>query len=105
MTVKVKKANTLEEGVANIIDAMKRDYAKTGYNNDENYEIKEGRKYFKIIRCGSVCSFISKVDFKHFKKGDVLFAASWDKPALNSARGNVFEEGYPMNWTGPLYLK
>ena len=38
------------------------------------------------------------------KKGDVLKAASWNAPALNRARGNVFEGLYPMKWTGPLYL-
>ena len=106
MTVAVKKANSLEEGVANIIDAMKQDYAQDGFNlPDDKYEVKEGRKYIIIIRDRSVSAFISKVDFKHFKKGDVLKPASWNAPALNSARGNIFEEGYPMNWTGPLYLK
>lgn len=105
MTVAVNKANSLEEGVQNIIEAMKRDYAQSGFDLEENYEVKEGKKYIKIIRNSSVSAFISKVDFKHFKRGDVLFAASWNAPALNSARGNVFEEGYPMDWTGPLSLK
>ena len=104
MTVAVNKANSLEEGVENIIEAMKRDYAQAGFDLEENYEVKEGRKYIKIIRNRSVSAFISKVDFKHFKKGDVLKAASWNTPALNSARGNVFEQGYPMQWTGPVYL-
>ena len=105
MTVAVKKANSLEEGVANIIDAMKQDYAKDGFNlPDDKYEVKEGRKYIKIIRNNSVSAFISKVDFKHFKKGDVLRPANWNTPALNSARGNVFDQGYPMQWTGPVYL-
>ena len=46
MTVAVKKANSLEEGIANIIDAMKRDYAQDGFNlPDDKYEVKEGRKY------------------------------------------------------------
>jgi hypothetical protein len=40
-----------------------------------------------------------------FKKGDVLKAASWNKPALNAPRGNVLEGNYPMQWTGPLYLR
>ena len=105
MTVAVNKANSLEEGIANIIDAMKRDYAQEGFDMPENYEVKEGKKYIKIIRNSSVSAFISKVDFKHFKKGDVLKPANWNTPALNRARGNVFEQGYPMNWTGPLYLK
>jgi hypothetical protein len=40
-----------------------------------------------------------------FKKGDVLKAASWAAPALNQPRGNVLEGNYPMQWTGPLYLR
>ena len=38
------------------------------------------------------------------KVGDILKPASWKAPAMNAPRGNVFEEGSPMNWTGPLYL-
>lgn len=104
MTVAVNKADSLEEGVENIIEAMKRDYAQRGFDLEENYEVKEGRKYIKIVRNNSVSAFISKVDFKHFKKGDVLKPANFNTPALNRARGNVFDQGYPMNWTGPLYL-
>jgi hypothetical protein len=83
---------------------MKRDYAQRGFDLEENYEVKEGRKYIKIIRNNSVSVFISKVDFKHFKKGDVLKPANWNTPALNRARGNVFDQGYPINWTGAVYL-
>ena len=46
-----------------------------------------------------------KEDFKHFKKGDILKPAGWAKPALNSARGNVLEGNFAIQWTGPLYLK
>ena len=42
---------------------------------------------------------------KHFKEGDVLKAASWKAPALNQPRGNVLQGNYPIQWTGPLYLK
>ena len=37
------------------------------------------------------------------KRGDILKAASWNAPATNKARGNIFEE-YTVQWTGPLYL-
>ena len=69
-----------------------------------NYKVTEGRKYFKVVRENSVAAFVLKEDYKHFKKGDVLKAASWNAPALNRARGNVFKGLYPMQWTGPLYL-
>ena len=45
----------------------------------------------------------SKNDFKHFKRGDILKASSWHQPALNQARGNIFET-YNIQWTGPRYL-
>ena len=44
-------------------------------------------------------------DFKHFKKGDILKAAGYNAPALNSARGNILSGNYAIQWTGPLYLK
>ena len=40
-----------------------------------------------------------------FQKGDVLKAAGFNAPALNSARGNVLTGNYAIQWTGPLYLK
>ena len=42
---------------------------------------------------------------RNFKKGDILKAAGYNKPALNSARGNVLDGNYAIQWTGPLYLK
>ncbi len=32
-------------------------------------------------------------------------ASSWRAPALNRPRGNVLTGNYPIQWTGPLYLK
>jgi hypothetical protein len=34
-----------------------------------------------------------------------LKAAGFNAPALNSPRGNVLTGNYPIQWTGPLYLK
>ena len=45
------------------------------------------------------------VRYLNFKKGDILKAAGYNKPALNSARGNVLTGNYAIQWTGPLYLK
>jgi hypothetical protein len=68
-------------------------------------KVKEGKKYIKIIRENGVWGFISKTDFKHFKKGDILKAAGWQAPALNQARGNIFDTDYSVAWTGPHYLR
>ena len=66
-----------------------------------------GNKYVKMVSKGAgVKLFIVAVDDdKKFKKGDILKPAGWAAPARNAARGNILEGGYPINWTGPLYLK
>ena len=88
---------------------------RSEFNNDEYYEgrLKEyadsftvntrGSKYVKLINGNSVWGFVVKKDGDKFKRGDILKAASWAKPATNAARGNIFEE-YTVQWTGPLYL-
>jgi hypothetical protein len=65
-------------------------------------EIKEGSKYIKIITDKSVWGFINKGNPK-FEVGDLLKAATWSAPALNKARGNIFER-YSVAWTGPHYI-
>ena len=74
-------------------------------------EMIYGSKYIKIVtgKHGgntSVWGFVVNTDKdKKFKIGDLLKAAGWAAPARNAARGNILEGGYPINWTGPLYLK
>jgi len=71
---------------------------------DDSISIREGKKYIKVVRDNGVFCFISKIDFKHFKKGDILKAAGYNAPALNQPRGNVLTGNYAIRWTGPLYL-
>ena len=119
--IKVEKtAKTLDEGIKNLMAGAKQDYVRmstsggrelTGYSKeqvdswDHNTTIFPGKKYIKIVQGTGVFCFIVKEDFKHFKKGDVLKAAGYNAPALNSARGNVLTGNYAIQWTGPLYLK
>jgi|694.fasta_scaffold142315_1 adenine deaminase len=56
-----------------------RDYLRT----------TDGKSYIKVIKEGSVHSFIVKADNGKFKAGDVLKAASFNAPAKNFKRGNV----------------
>ena len=113
-------AKTLEEGVKNLMEGAKQDYVRmstsggrelTGYskeqvdNWDNKTKVSQGKKYIKIVQDTGVFCFIAKEDFKHFKKGDILKAAGYNAPALNSARGNVLTGNYAIQWTGPLYLK
>ena len=56
---------------------------------------KVGQKYIKIISNDnkglntSVWGFINKSN-PNFEEGDILKAAGWATPALNKARGNLF---------------
>ena len=118
--IKVEKtAKTLDEGIKNLMSGAKQDYVRmstmggkelTGYskeqvdNWDKKTRVMSGKKYIKIVQDTGVFCFIAKEDFKHFKKGDILKAAGYNAPALNSARGNVLTGNYPIQWTGPLYM-
>ena len=120
--IKVEKtAKTLDEGIKNLMAGAKSDYERwstkngleelKGYskeqvdNWDNKTKVSQGKKYIKIVQDTGVFCFIVKEDFKHFKKGDILKAAGYNAPALNSARGNVLSGNYLIQWTGPLYLK
>ena len=114
-----KKADNLKDGITNMMLGAKDDYIKmstsggkelTGYskeqvdNWDNKTRVSEGKKYIKIVQDTGVFAFVMKEDSGHLKKGDVLKAAGYNKPALNSARGNVLEGNYHIQWTGPLYM-
>ena len=120
MTIVNLKATSLDEGVKNMMNGAKADYVswttdKNGNVSDYSKEeianwdnkttVKKGQKYIKIVHDRGVFAFIVINDFKHFKKGDILKAAGYNAPALNSARGNVLSGNYSIQWTGPLYLK
>ena len=117
MTVLVNDAaTTVLDGLGKMKAAMIADYAKfmvpdtdnkKKMNADyaDNFDIRYGKKYIKIVCDNSVAAFVVGVDNdKKFKKGDILKPAGWAAPARNAARGNILDGGYPINWTGPLYL-
>ena len=68
----------------------------------QGLNFKMGKKYVKVIKGGSVHSFIVNVhDDPKFKFGDILKAAGWASPAKNFARGNIFEGNFNgVGWTG-----
>ena len=119
--IQVKKTtDKIGIGIQNMIQGAKDDYIQMstsygrkelqGYskeqvdNWDKKTRVMPGKKYIKIVQDTGVFCFIAKEDFKHFKKGDILKAAGYNAPALNSARGNVLTGNYYIQWTGPLYM-
>ena len=119
--IKVEKtADNLNDGITNMMEGAKNDYIRmstsggkelTGYSLeqveqwDNKTKVSMGKKYIKIVQDTGVFAFVMKEDSGRFKKGDILKAAGYNKPALNSARGNVLEGNYAIQWTGPLYLR
>ena len=113
-------AKTLKEGISNMMSGAKADYERMSTNNfkkeltgyskeqvdnwDNKTKISEGKKYIKIVQDTGVFAFVMKEDSGHLKKGDILKAAGYNKPTLNSARGNVLNGNYHIQWTGPLYM-
>lgn len=119
MTIIVKDASkSVLSGLGKMKAAMIEDYArfmpptksdttaKMNAEYAENFTITYGKKYIKITeKGGGVKAFVVGVDNdKVFKKGDILKPAGYNAPARNAARGNILDGGYPINWTGPLYL-
>ena len=115
-----QKADNLKDGITNMMLGAKNDYINMstsygkkelqGYskeqvdNWDNKTKVSEGKKYIKIVQDTGVFAFVMKEDSGHLKKGDILKAAGYNKPALNSARGNVLNGNYHIQWTGPLYM-
>ena len=124
MTVFVKESSeSVLSGLSKMKAAMIEDYESWNHvaadaPHDEirarmnkeyaaGFEVKYGSKYIKLLTKGggSVTAFIVGTDKdKKFKKGDILKPGGWAAPARNKSRGNILDGGYPINWTGPLYL-
>ena len=118
------EGTNMQQQLDNLIQNIKDDYYRWTSRNgtkelsevnksmiaefNSKITLKEGQKYIKVISGSSVWGFIAKDDFnkgsKCFNKGDILKAAGWQAPALNAARGNIFDDDYTIQWTGSLYL-
>jgi len=90
-----------ETQIAQLLQAFSDDYASwneaAGCNqlDPPQYILESGRSYDKILkvdRTQCVVGFVCKKDNpkKGFVEGDILKAASYNAPATNFTRGNIF---------------
>jgi len=112
MTYVKEKTTNIIEGVGVLKKAMIADYGDWADKRSEialrmwdeyadNFSVSYNKKYVKISVNNSVSAFVVAVDNDiKFKKGDILKPAGWKAPARNFARGNVFDGGYEIRWTG-----
>ena len=92
---------------ADVVQTKQDEYfTRNGFTHSpsDKIEVKLGRRYAKIVkldrewdssnnpivrtRNGSVHTFVDMIT------GDILKAASWQAPAPNGVRGNIFSEDY-----------
>lgn len=66
---------------------------------------KTGKSYIKVMKEGSVHSFIVNTKDNKFPFGTILKAASWKAPAMNFARGDITDTKTwnAIRWTGVSY--
>lgn len=108
------KINIADSAMQKYLNHIKADYAKWSaprsndpfvqdmineFNSDLSYKVSP--KYIKVIKKGSVHSFVVNDLNNKFPLGSILKAASWKAPALNFKRGCVLSENFScIGWTG-----
>jgi hypothetical protein len=114
-------ATDLDLALPAYIDAIDRDYrtwqGKTEGKGEsdiqkemaleftQSIKVIKGSKFLKVVKRGSVHSFICVKPQGKFVVGDILKAASYAAPAKNFARGNILDVASYENrvrWTGAM---
>lgn len=97
----------LTEGLEKLRQLMVADYDRTGFKMGYDIEFEFGSKYIRVVsnngRGSRSCSGFVCCDRNHkkFAFGALLKDAGWKAPAMNKARGSVFDlEGKTIAWTG-----
>ncbi len=102
----------LDVKVAQLCENINEAYQKEWDMPETNHVAKYGKKYIKIVKTVSgqdnnVWGFIN-ISNENFRYGDVLKASTFNKPALNQARGNIIDHDYEISANrlyGPDYLR
>lgn len=100
------KDTLMSDKVTQILDKMESSYLSDGFKPKQSFRslcsVKYGTKYIKINAKHSVWGFIVNTNsHPKFKYGDVLKASCRNAPAINFARGNVFNDNFldRVQWT------
>ena len=98
---------TYEQALSNLVEMMEKDFSLQSFGHlPMEYSVESGRSYDKIIANNgtqrTVKGFICRKDNdkKGFKVGDMLKSASYNAPATNFTRGNIFDENVRVSWLG-----
>ena len=114
MSEKIKHFEMVE-ATDMLLNGIKSKYALFMTNKDmrsnfnETLELKDGRKFIKVVSKGGAWGFIAKDNGVHkiipYVVGDVFKPASWNSPAKH-VRGNIFSDRTDWyDWTGPNYIR
>lgn len=92
------------EGYVEVVkNLVAENYKDISYERSTSVEVEDGRRYAKVIVSGNgVHTFIDKTN------GDILKAATYQAPAKNGVRGNIFSEDFgasKVDWHGARYLR
>ena len=81
----------IEDYVAEIQEATNKHFAKNYPSlKPDTYEIRKGKRYYKIINSGGGVHCFVDMD------GNIWKAASWKAPQKNGIRGHINDEKRPL---------
>lgn len=80
--------NEIFEKTSELCNILKANYEARHGGNDYQYEITQGKKYFKIVQVSNQRSVHAFVDRSN---GDIYKAATWNAPA-KGVRFNILKD-------------
>lgn len=97
--------NDLNTQLEKLANAMIKDY---GDNEFDKFTVsfEKGSKYIRIVKTSygsnSCAGFVVVSHDSKFPYGSLLKAATWKAPAMNFARGSIFNDEHikKVRWTG-----
>ena len=101
-----KTVEELLEAMENLRQMMVSNYGEQSGRIQYDVYFEAGSKYTRLYyktSCQSICLgfIVNTKTHKKFPFGTLLMSAGWKAPAVNKARGNIFNlDTKPVTWTG-----